>query len=101
VMGLGMRRRATLIKERQPGKVVPEPVRGGSPTMAVYFTRRTSGVCLDVGLVRHPKLGSQSKRIVGAARKPAFSRRLARKIRRLLAGSGVRRNPRGDKTSAV
>jgi poly(ribitol-phosphate) beta-N-acetylglucosaminyltransferase len=101
VMGLGMRRRATLTKERQPGKVLPEPVQSGSPTMAVYFTRRTSGVCLDVGLVRHPKLGSRSKRIVGAARKPAFSRRLARKLRRLLAGSGARRNPRGDKTSPV
>jgi glycosyltransferase involved in cell wall biosynthesis len=99
VMGLGMRRRATLTKERQPGKVLPEPVQGGSPTMAVYFTRKTSGVCLDVGLVRHPKLGSRSKRDVGAARKPAFSRRLVRKLRRLLAGYGSRRNPRGDKTS--
>jgi glycosyltransferase involved in cell wall biosynthesis len=101
VMGLGMRRRATLTKERQPGKVLPEPVQGGSPTMAVYFTRKTSGVCLDVGLVKHPKLGSRSKRIVGAARKPPFSRRLARKLRRLLAGSGGRRNPRGDETSPV
>jgi poly(ribitol-phosphate) beta-N-acetylglucosaminyltransferase len=76
VMGLSMRRRATLTEERQPGKVLPEPVQGGPPTMAVYFTRRTSGLCLDVGLVRHPKLLMLPK-------KPSFSRRVVRKLRRL------------------
>jgi hypothetical protein len=44
--------------------------------MAVYFTRRTSGLCLDVGLVRHPKLRMLPK-------KPSFSRRIVRKLRRL------------------
>jgi glycosyltransferase involved in cell wall biosynthesis len=101
VMGLGMRRRATLTKERQPGKVLPEPVEGGSPTMAVYFTRRTSGVCIDVGLVKHPKLGARAKRIVGAVRKPTFSRRVVRKLRRLLAGFGGWRTPSRHKTSPV
>jgi hypothetical protein len=76
VMGLSMRRRATLTEERQPGKVLPEPVQGGPPTMAVYFTRRTSGLCLDVGLVRHPKLRMLPK-------KPSFRRRVVRKLRRL------------------
>ena len=81
VMGLGMRHRATLIKERQPGKVQPEPVQSGSPTMAVYFTRRTSGLCLDVGLVKHPKLARSGR----VAQKPSFSRRVVRKLRRLRA----------------
>ncbi|HEX5384778.1 MAG TPA: hypothetical protein VFW54_09070, partial [Propionibacteriaceae bacterium] len=76
VMGLSMRRRATLTEERQPGKVLPEPVQGGPPTMAVYFTRRTSGLCLDVGLVRHPELRMLPK-------KPSFSRRVVRKLQRL------------------
>jgi poly(ribitol-phosphate) beta-N-acetylglucosaminyltransferase len=76
VMGLSMRRRATLTEERQPGKVLPEPVQGGPPTMAVYFTRRTSGLCLDVGLMRHPKLRMLPK-------KPSFSRRVIRKLRQL------------------
>ena len=34
----------------------PEPVAGRPPTMAAYFTQRTSGLCLDVGLVKHRKL---------------------------------------------
>jgi hypothetical protein len=75
VMGLGMRRRATLTQERQPGKVLPEPVKEGSPTMAVYFTRGTSGLCLDVGLLRHPKLRARPQ--------PSFGRRVVRKLRRL------------------
>jgi hypothetical protein len=80
VMGLGLRRRATLTEERQPGEVLPEPVQAGPPTMAVYFTRRTSGLCLDVGLVRHPKLRMLPKPV---AKKPPFSRRVVRKLRRL------------------
>jgi hypothetical protein len=44
--------------------------------MAVYFTRRTSGLCLDVGLMRHPKLRMLPK-------KPSFSRRVIRKLRQL------------------
>jgi glycosyltransferase involved in cell wall biosynthesis len=91
VMGLGMRHRATLIKERQPGKVLPEPVQPGSPTMAVYFTRRTSGLCLDVGLVKHPKLARPAR----VAQKPSFSHRVVRKLRRLLASSGGQRGHRG------
>jgi glycosyltransferase involved in cell wall biosynthesis len=91
VMGLGMRHRATLIKERQPGKVLPEPVQNGSPTMAVYFTQRTSGLCLDVGLVKHPKLARSGR----VAQKPSFSRRVVRKLRRLLASSAGQRGHRG------
>jgi poly(ribitol-phosphate) beta-N-acetylglucosaminyltransferase len=83
VMGLGMRRRATLTEESQPGKVLPEPVKEGSPAMAVYFTRRTSGLCLDVGLVRHPKLRVRPQ--------PSFGRRVVRKLRRLLNRSRDRR----------
>jgi len=79
VMGLGMRRRATLTKERQPGTILAEPVTDNPPTMAVYFTRRTSGFCLDVGLVKHPKVRSRW----AAAKKPSFSRRVVRKLRRL------------------
>jgi hypothetical protein len=82
VLGLGMRRRATLTKERQPGNVLPEPVTAGSPTVAAYFTRRTSGLCLDVGLVRHPKLRIGPKPATPAKK---FSRRAIRKVRRLLA----------------
>jgi glycosyltransferase involved in cell wall biosynthesis len=91
VMGLGMRHRATLIKERQPGKVLPEPVQNRSPTMAVYFTRRTSGLCLDVGLVKHAKLARSGR----VAQKPSFSRRVVRKLRRLLASSAGQRRHRG------
>lgn len=79
VMGLGMRRRATLTKERQPGAILAEPVTDNPPTMAVYFTRRTSGFCLDVGLVKHPKVRSRW----AAARKPSFRRRVVRELRRL------------------
>jgi glycosyltransferase involved in cell wall biosynthesis len=82
VMGLGMRRRATLIEERWPGPVLPEPVKDGVPTMAVYFTRRTSGLCLDVGLMRHGKLAARSKPVV-PVKKPPFARRAVRKLRRL------------------
>lgn len=91
VLGLGMRRRATLTKERQPGRVLPEPVTGGSPTVAAYFTRRTSGLCLDVGLVRHPKLRIGPK----PKKKSSFSRRAVRKVRRLLARARHLRSPGG------
>jgi glycosyltransferase involved in cell wall biosynthesis len=90
VLGLGMRRRATLTKERQPGNVLPEPVTAGSPTVAAYFTRRTSGLCLDVGLVRHPKLRIGAKPARPAKR---FSRRAIRKVRRLLARARQSRSP--------
>ncbi|HEU4908966.1 MAG TPA: glycosyltransferase [Propionibacteriaceae bacterium] len=92
VLGLGMRRRATLTKERQPGNVLPEPVTEISPTMAAYFTRRTSGLCLDVGLVRHPKLRIGPKPAV-PAKKFSFSRRAVRKVRRLLARARHLRSP--------
>ena len=82
VMGLGMRRRALLTKERQPGKVLPEPMKDGPPTMAAYFTHGTSGLCLDVGLVKHPKLGAKPV-AARAKNKPSFTRRLVRKLRRL------------------
>lgn len=94
VLGLGMRRRATLTKERQPGNVLPEPVTKGSPTMAAYFTRRTSGLCLDVGLVRHPKLRTGPK-AARRAKRFSFSRRAVRKVRRLLARARHLRSP-GD-----
>jgi len=81
VMGLGMRHRASLTEERRPGQVLPEPVTGGPPTMAAYFTLRTSGLCLDVGLVRHRKLALPAK---PAPRKKSFPRRVIRKLRRLL-----------------
>jgi poly(ribitol-phosphate) beta-N-acetylglucosaminyltransferase len=84
VMGLGMRRRATLTSDRRPGPVLAEPVMDGVPTMAVYFTRGTSGVCLDIGLVRHRKLAARPKSAV-PAKKPSFARRVVRKLRRLSA----------------
>jgi glycosyltransferase involved in cell wall biosynthesis len=91
VMGLAMRRRATLTKERQPGKVLPEPATDHPPTMAVYFTRGTSGFCLDVGLVKHPKVRSRWKPLV--PKKPSFSRRVVRKLRRL--ARSLDRRPEG------
>jgi glycosyltransferase involved in cell wall biosynthesis len=84
VMGLGMRRRATLTRERWPGPVLAEPVKKGVPTMAAYFTRRTSGLCLDVGLVKHRKLAARPKSAL-AAKTPLFARRVVRKLRRLSA----------------
>ena len=85
VLGLGMRRRATLTPERWPGPVLPEPVAAGPPTMAVYFTLRTSGLCLDVGLVKHRKLAAQKKPAAVPLKKRAFVRRVVRKVRRLSA----------------
>jgi glycosyltransferase involved in cell wall biosynthesis len=84
VMGLGMRRRALLTKERQPGQTLPEPIKAGPPTVAAYFTHGTSGLCLDVGLVKHPGLRAKP---AGAAakKKPSFTRRVVRKLRRLRA----------------
>ena len=78
VLGLTIRRRATLTAERRPGSVLPEPVEDGPPTMAAYFTRRTSGLCLDVGLVKHPKLARP------AAIKRPLTGRVARKLHRML-----------------
>ena len=83
VMGLGMRRRVTLTEERQPGRVLPEPVADGPPTMAAYFTKRTSGLCLDVGLVKHRKLAIKPRPIAVPVKKPSFARRLVRKVRRM------------------
>jgi hypothetical protein len=80
VLGVAMRRRATLTKERRPGKVLAERVKDGPPTMAAYFTQRTSGLSLDVGLLKHPKLRAPRK----PARKPPFARRAVRKLRRTL-----------------
>jgi hypothetical protein len=87
VLGLTGRRHATLTPERRPGAVLPEPVKDGSPKMAVYFTKRTSGFCLDVGLVKHPKLGARRKTARAPAEKRPFSRRVARKIHRMLVRS--------------
>src|SRR5687768_6932504 len=53
VLGVATRGRATLTQERRPGQVVAERVQDGPPTMAAYFTRRTSGLSLDVGLLKH------------------------------------------------
>ena len=80
ILGLAMRRRTTLTSERRPGHVLPELVKNGLPTMAAYFTRRTSGLSLDVGLVNHPKLRVQPR----STRKPPFARRAVRKLRRML-----------------
>jgi poly(ribitol-phosphate) beta-N-acetylglucosaminyltransferase len=77
VLGLAMRRRTTLTPERRPGRALPELVKNGLPTMAAYFTRRTSGLSLDVGLIKHPKLRRQP-------RKSPFARRAVRKLRRML-----------------
>ena len=41
--------------------------------MAVYFTHRTSGLCLDVGLVKNRKLAVKPKPAPGL--KPSFARR--------------------------
>jgi glycosyltransferase involved in cell wall biosynthesis len=86
VLGLAMRRRTTLTPERRPGRALPEPVKTGLPTMAAYFTRRTSGLSLDVGLIKHPKLHAQPKLKV-PARKSTFARRAVRKFRRTLTRS--------------
>ena len=86
VLGLAMRRRITLTPERRPGQVLPELVKTGPPTMAAYFTRRTSGLSLDVGLIKHPKLRAQPKS-EGPARKSPFARRAVRKLRRMLTRS--------------
>ena len=83
VMGLGMRRRVTLTEERQPGRVLPEPVADGPPTMAAYYTKRTSGLCLDVGLVKHRKLAIKPRPAAVPGKKPSFARRLVRKVRRM------------------
>jgi poly(ribitol-phosphate) beta-N-acetylglucosaminyltransferase len=80
VLGLAMRRRATLTPERRPGRVLPELVKNGLPTMAAYFTRRTSGLSLDVGLIKHPKLRTRP-------RKSPFARRAVRKLHRMLSRS--------------
>jgi hypothetical protein len=83
VLGLAMRRRTTLTPERRPGRALPEPVKTGLPTMAAYFTRRTSGLSLDIGLIKHPKLRAQPKPGAAARRSP-FARRAVRKLRRML-----------------
>ena len=83
VLGLAMRRRTTLTPERRPGRALPELVKTGLPTMAAYFTRRTSGLSLDVGLIKHPKLRGQPKPGAAARRSP-FARRAVRKLRRML-----------------
>ena len=83
VLGLAMRRRTTLTPERRPGRALPELVKTGLPTMAAYFTRRTSGLSLDVGLIKHPKLRAQPKPGAAARRSP-FARRAVRKLRRML-----------------
>jgi glycosyltransferase involved in cell wall biosynthesis len=79
VLGVAMRRRTTLTPERRPGNVLPERV-NGRPTTAAYFTRRTSGLTLDVGLTKHPKLRAQWK----PAQKRPFARRAVRKLHRML-----------------
>ena len=83
VLGLAMRRRTTLTPERRPGRALPELVKTGLPTMAAYFTRRTSGLSLDVGLIKHPKLRAPPKRGAAARRSP-FARRAVRKLHRML-----------------
>jgi len=83
VLGLAMRRRTTLTPERRPGRALPELVKTGLPTMAAYFTRRTSGLSLDVGLIKHPKLRGQPKPGAAARRSP-FARRAVRKLHRML-----------------
>jgi hypothetical protein len=86
VLGLAMRRRTTLTPERRPGRVLPEQVKNGLPTMAAYFTKRTSGLSLDIGLIKHPKLRVQPK-LAGPGRKRPFARRAVRKLHRMLTRS--------------
>jgi glycosyltransferase involved in cell wall biosynthesis len=81
VMGLGMRHRASLTEERRPGRILPGPTASGPPTMAVYYTLRTSGLCLDVGLVKNRKLAARPK---PPPAKKSLPRRVVRKLRRLL-----------------
>jgi poly(ribitol-phosphate) beta-N-acetylglucosaminyltransferase len=94
VFGVAIRRRARLTPERRPGRVLPEPVKNGPPTMTAYFTRRASGLCVDVGLVKHPKLRIQPKPAGVPAKKPSFARRVRRKLRRLSARRPVQHNVR-------
>jgi hypothetical protein len=94
VFGVAIRRRARLTPERRPGRVLPEPVENGPPTMTAYFTRRASGLCLDVGLLKHPKLRTQPKTAGAPAKKPSFAHRVGRKLRRLSARRPVQNNHR-------
>ncbi|MCW2812138.1 MAG: family 2 glycosyl transferase [Friedmanniella sp.] len=55
VLGLVDRRRLTLTEERRPGPVLPEPGTD-TPTYAVYYTLKTSGLCLDMGLLKQKQL---------------------------------------------
>ena len=57
VLGVQQRRHLTLVAERQPGDVLPEPTQvGRAPRLAAYFTRQTRALCLDIGLIGHKKL---------------------------------------------
>ena len=57
ILGLALRRRATLVPERQPGPVLPIPTpEGDAPKAVAYYTKATSGLALDVGLIHNRQL---------------------------------------------
>ena len=56
-MGVALRRKATLVPERQPGPVLPIPTADGArPSAAAYFTKQAFGLALDVGLIHNKQL---------------------------------------------
>jgi hypothetical protein len=65
-----------------PGEYVRPCIDPLTSQMAVYFTRRASGLCLDVGLVKHRKLAAQKKPTAVPLKKPSFARRVMRRVRR-------------------
>ena len=91
VLGLYDRRRLTLVPERQPGGVLPEPVEEGLPTWAAYFTAQTSALALDIGLRKHKELRQpppepEPEVVTVAPDPPSLTRRGVRKLRRIISG---------------
>ena len=108
VSGLTDRKRLTLVPERQPGTVLPEPTDGEHPpTWAAYFTAQTSALALDVGLRKHKYLRRPAPPAVTGppepepepepaeppsaeptpvADPPSMARRGVRKLRRMISG---------------
>jgi hypothetical protein len=103
VLGLTDRKRLTLVPERQPGSVLPEPTDGEHPpTWAAYFTAQTSALALDVGLRKHKHLRRPAPPAVPPAPEPepepepaepapvadppSTARRGVRKLRRMISG---------------
>jgi glycosyltransferase involved in cell wall biosynthesis len=106
ILGLYQRHRVTLIEERHPGPLLPEPTDGTPPSVVGYFTEQTSALCLDVGLVKHKSLrrpkpvqgtepdsqraaaesSSPAAKKASTTKKPSIARRARRRLARLVSG---------------